>query len=37
MEIQITENWRVAIKWFSRSKCGSWMHWIIFYRNYNSI
>lgn len=37
MEIKITQNWRMAIKWFPVSKCASWKHWILYYMNYGDV
>lgn len=37
MEIQVSENWKIAIKWVPLSKCANFWYWLLFFRNYNSV
>lgn len=37
MEAKISENWRIAIKWFNPKKCGGYRRWVLSFRNYNLI
>lgn len=36
MEFQITDNWKLGIKFFSISECANIKRWLFCYKNYNN-